>query len=296
MSFETEEEKIIKMNDEELNNYLFNKEIILREVVCLGSCKRFLKYEYCENYVDSYCWRCYSIGCTEYNKRISIRNGSVFENIGKDMRKIFKIILRWCSGQQQHSILSSIDISKPTFRKIMNILNKKMKIENRNTRKLGGPGTIIQIDETMLNYKCKSHRGRSSTNRSDALCIVECAPNITKVWAEIIPNKRASTIIPIICDRVISGSTIITDEHRSYNSLISHGFIHKSVCHKYNFVDPITQIHTQHVESFNNALKYSIKKMKGILTTKRADFLTEFVWKWNNRECLFDAIIKLLKV
>ena len=40
-------------------------------------------------------------------------------------------------------------------------------------RKLGGPGKNVQIDETMLNYKCKSHRGRSPTNKTDALCIIE---------------------------------------------------------------------------------------------------------------------------
>ncbi|KCZ74977.1 hypothetical protein H311_04052, partial [Anncaliia algerae PRA109] len=29
---------------------------------------------------------------------------------------------------------------------------------NFSNNKLGGPGKIIQVDETMLNYKCKSHR------------------------------------------------------------------------------------------------------------------------------------------
>jgi hypothetical protein len=27
--------------------------------------------------------------------------------------------------------------------------------------KLGNGGKLVQVDETMLNYKCKSHRGRS---------------------------------------------------------------------------------------------------------------------------------------
>ncbi|KCZ81104.1 hypothetical protein H312_01470 [Anncaliia algerae PRA339] len=34
-----------------------------------------------------------------------------------------------------------------------------------SANKLGGLGVIIQADETMLNYKCKFHRGRSSINR-----------------------------------------------------------------------------------------------------------------------------------
>jgi hypothetical protein len=42
-----------------------------------------------------------------------------------------------------------------------------------NNDKLCGPVCTVQVDETILNYKCKSHRGRSHENMTDALCIVE---------------------------------------------------------------------------------------------------------------------------
>lgn len=51
-----------------------------------------------------------------------------------------------------------------------------------SSKKLGGPGFVVQIDETMLNYKAKSHRGRSPTNKSDALCIVETKEKITRFF------------------------------------------------------------------------------------------------------------------
>ena len=62
--------------------------------------------------------------------------------------------------------------------------------------------TIIQTYETMLNYKYKSHCGRSPLNRTDSICIVECdsySVKIQNVWAELISNKKTSTIIQIIC-------------------------------------------------------------------------------------------------
>ncbi|KCZ79051.1 hypothetical protein H312_03560 [Anncaliia algerae PRA339] len=40
---------------------------------------------------------------------------------------------------------------------------------NFESNKLGGPGFVVQIDETMLNFKCKSHRGRTANNKTDAL-------------------------------------------------------------------------------------------------------------------------------
>lgn len=49
--------------------------------------------------------------------------------------------------------------------------------------KLVGEGTIVQIDGTVLNYKCKSHHGQSSTNQSDVLCIIEYIYRIHRVFA-----------------------------------------------------------------------------------------------------------------
>ncbi|KAM0684937.1 hypothetical protein COBT_003854, partial [Conglomerata obtusa] len=56
--------------------------------------------------------------------------------------------------------------------------------------KLGGPGKIVQVDETMLNYKAKSHRGRSSFNKTDSLCIAEIDTKTTRVFATIIAYKE----------------------------------------------------------------------------------------------------------
>ncbi|KCZ80046.1 hypothetical protein H312_02564 [Anncaliia algerae PRA339] len=82
----------------------------------------------------------------------------------------------------------------------------------------------------MLNFKCKSYRGRSPENRTDALVIVECTDKIDHVFAKVIPNKEANTIVPIICENVAAGTIIFTDEHKGYSSLVKMDiFIKKSV-------------------------------------------------------------------
>jgi transposase-like protein len=150
----------------------------------------------------------------------------------------------------------------------------------------------------MLNYKCKSHRGRSPANKTDAICIVEInetSDAIDRVWAEVIPNKQSSTLIPIINDHVQEFSTVHTDELKSYLALRKLNYNHLTVCHKYAFVDTISNVHTQSVESFNNELKYQIKLRKGIKTGLRNDFLTEFLWIWNNKCDLLNNLINLIK-
>ena len=295
-SLEELEEYIIKMEKRELVNYLFENNLICREMLCTGTCKKPMKFETAQRYTDGYAWRCYNKDCTYYRKRKSIRDGSFFEDFRFEAKTILKVIFRYCGGQQQSSIIATIAISRPTYDKILSKLIGLMAIDNRKEPKLGGPLCIVQVDETMLNYKCKSNRGRSSTNRTDGICIVEVRSSaITRVWAEIIPNKSISTMLPIICEHVLSGSTIHTDEHRSYGVLGRNGFEHATVCHKYMFVDREANVHTQHVESFNNCLKYEIKKRKGVKTINRAAFLSEQVWKWNNKTNMLDNIFKLIK-
>ncbi|KAG0441185.1 hypothetical protein DMUE_1240, partial [Dictyocoela muelleri] len=110
------------------------------------------------------------------------------------------------------------------------------------------------------------------------------------------PDKKQSTILPIICSQVLSGSTIHTDKHLAYRNLTAKGYTHGTVCHKYIFVDRITGVNTQAIESFNNCIKKKIKDRKGIVTEKRGAFLKEFCFLFNNRSNLLQPILSLLKI
>jgi transposase-like protein len=104
------------------------------------------------------------------------------------------------------------------------------------------------------------------------LYIVEINEHITRAYAIVIENKKQNTIVPIICAQVNSGSIIHTDEHDAYFKLSKFSFNHGTVCHKYEFVNSETGVHTQGIESFHNELKLEIKKRKGIKTENRVGF------------------------
>jgi hypothetical protein len=143
-----------------------------------------------------------------------------------------RALCRKCGKNPTHSIVNTLEISNPTLNKLTKLLNLKMESENQAMSKLGGIGKTIHIDETMMNFKIKSHRGRAPSNNTNALCIVEVdntTRRIEKVWAEVLPNIQAQTILPIIHARVVEFSVIHTDEHRSYSNLNRSGFIHPTV-------------------------------------------------------------------
>ena len=146
-----------------------------------------------------------------------------------------------------------------------------MPLSDFQNDKLGSADCHVKIDETMMNFKIKSHRGRAPSNKTDSLCIVECNPNITRVYARVIPDKKASTIVPHIINQVAANTKIWTDEHGAYQSLNNRGFFHETVCHKYQFITN-EGVNTQSVESFNNAMKYEIKLRKEIHTVHREEF------------------------
>ena len=163
------------------------------------------------NHRENKCWRCNYPACESKRGKKSIKSLSFFENFNFHIRLVLKVLFRWCVDIQISSISKSLGISSGTVTKIIDTLVKKLieKDESEN-QKLGGGNSIVQIDETMLNYSAKNHVGEPASHKTDALCIVETINGrITKSFATTIPDKKALTLVPIICSKVCPGSVII---------------------------------------------------------------------------------------
>jgi transposase-like protein len=262
--YENLEEDFIMKSEKERAEWFMGEGLLKRSRNC-SCCSTAMTLSNAKRYTDGVAWRCEQKGCIKIWTRCDIRKNSFLEGFSISLKTVFKILIKYVARIPNCSILQLLGVSRSTLQKLLDKIIGFMETSNNSAPMMGGPGTIVQVDETMLNYRCKSHRGRSPSNRTDAICIVEVRSAICRVLAEVIHDKSASTLLPIIIRRVLSGSTIHTDEHASYRRLSGIGFSHYTVCHKYNFVNPQNGTHTQHVESFNNALKVEVKKKKGII-------------------------------
>lgn len=289
------EAKCIQLPTSEFIYFIMELKLIRNEFHC-NECLCPMKLVPYKKLKDSLSWRCMNILCARYKLYTSIRKDSYFENFNISLNTVFRILVKYSTRQPMHSIKEALDISNRTIERVLNKFRSLIPAPDYSNNKLGGPGKIIQVDETMLNYKCKSHRGRSPSNKTDSLCIVEFCGHITRCYAKIIPNKYATTLVPLICRQVAANSIIWTDEHRSYSKLNQFNFVHNSVCHKYEFINKESGVNTQAVESFHNELKLEIKKRKGVLTENREQFLNEFCFTFNNRKNLLNAILELIKI
>lgn len=100
-----------------------------------------------------------------------------------------------------------------------------------------------------------------------------------------------------ILENVEEGSTIYSDCWRAYKTedLEKDGYMHATVNHKYNFVDPTTGTHTQNIERMWGSAKLRNKRQRGTSRHHLDSYLEEFMWrKTVGLNSPFEAIIKAI--
>ncbi|KAI5151227.1 hypothetical protein ENBRE01_1986 [Enteropsectra breve] len=250
------EEMIIMLNPSDLINWMMEMRLLHRERTCI--CLETYKLVPYKRNVDGYAWRCMNKNCARYKSYASVRIDSWFASFTLPLRQILKILFKYSIRQTRHSIDRNLSAVRKSIAKVIDNLVETMPETDFSENKLGGSGMIVQIDETMLNHAVKNHHVRYPLNKTDALVIVEHFRRINRVFECVIPNKRAETLIPSILSQVATNSKIYTDEHKSYGRLNELFEEHCTVCHKYEFINRLTGVNTQAVESMNNVIKMEI--------------------------------------
>lgn len=115
---------------------------------------------------------------------------------------------------------------------------------NVSSEKLGGTGRVVEIDEAKFG-KRKYNRGRLI----DGQWVFGGFERETKNLFVVPVNDRTKdSLLAVIKDKILPGTTIISDCWKAYNCLSNENFVHQTVNHSYNFVDPDTGAHTQNIE------------------------------------------------
>lgn len=109
---------------------------------------------------------------------------------------------------------------------------------------IGGVGKTVEIDEAKIG-KRKYNRGRIIQGNWVFGGIERESKNCFLVP---VATRGHDSLLPLIKQYVLPGTTIISDCWRTYNCLGFEGYTHLTVNHSYNFVDPDTGAHTQHIE------------------------------------------------
>jgi transposase-like protein/predicted RNA-binding Zn-ribbon protein involved in translation (DUF1610 family) len=140
----------------------------------------------------------------------------------------------------------------------------------------------VELDETYIGSRERGgKRGRGTSNKAIVFGILEREGNVR---GKVVPDVRRDTLEPHIERKVLSGTTISTDEMSSYRQLSRLGYIHGKVNHhKDEYVNGIH--HTNSIEGFWSHLKRGIKSTHASVSPKHLQrYVDEFAFRYNNRQ------------
>ena len=163
----------------------------------------------------------------------------------------------------------------------------------RNPVQLGGPSRIVQIDESLFAHKPKYHRGRGPQNEMWVFGMADCTSNPALRFVQIVDRRDAETLLPIIQRHILPGSVVYSDQWAAYNRVGNiDSLMHHTANHRLHFVDPVTGVHTQNIESYWNRCK--TKAMKGVRRNMLPGYLDKFMWRERAGPGKFNAILNAI--
>jgi transposase len=135
----------------------------------------------------------------------------------------------------------------------------------------------IEVDESYFGGRRKGKRGRGAAGKVPVFGILKRGG---KVYTKIIPDAKASTLMPIMQEKIMPDSIVYTDSWSSYNVLDVSDFRHYRINHGELFADK--QNHINGIENFWNQAKRHMRRFNGVPSENFHLFLKECEWRFNN--------------
>ena len=200
-----------------------------------------------------------SDGCRFFccKKEVSIRDESFFSGSKLNIWQIV-IILYMYSHQTAtvKNLRHECNISSPNA--ITNWRNYVRDIYAeyflRHPSQIGGPGHTVEIDESAF-VRRKYNRGHQ-VNTQWVFGGIDV--NTKDVFLVAVERRDAETLLPVLQEHVLHGTTVISDLWRAYSTVGHIGYKHMTVNHNVHFVDPQTGATTNHVEAMWGATRKSV--------------------------------------
>jgi transposase len=146
---------------------------------------------------------------------------------------------------------------------------------------IGGPGTAVEIDETMVGGVRKGKRGRGAAGKTVVLGMMQRDGEIV---AKVVPNVRRATLQPLVEAHVAPGGELHTDEFLSYAGLHAKGYVHRTVNHNAGEHVASCGAHIQGIEGFWRHLKCSLAGTHVSVSAKHLGrYVKEFEYRFNRR-------------
>jgi transposase-like protein len=228
-----------------------------------------------------YSWRCRN--CKTYK---TLRENSFFSEAKLKIWQILLLIFHWASESLKNQTAKLVKCSEGT----VSNYSKRLRLIaidqlNKSEIKLGGPGHIVEIDESLF-VRVKHHRG-ADMHRPQVwvfgLYQRATATTPKKVLFFKVAKRDAVTLLNILYKHVEPETVVHSDCWQAYNHIVNldKRYEHRTVNHTLYFVRP-DGVHTNSIESMWAAAKRQFKRMNGVSRVYLQSYLDEYCWRLNN--------------
>ena len=222
--------------------------------------------------------------------------GTPFDRTRTSLRDWFFVMFQFCAtrnGVAAKEVERQLGVTYKTAWRMCHEIRKYMAVVDGDTP-IGGSGTTVEIDETLIGGKIKGKsKGRHLENKTVVLGMVERGGDVVTM---IVDNVKSATLIPAILETVAPGGKVHTDNLRSYATLDHYGYDHDSVNHSAGEYVSADGVHTQTIEGFWSQVQRGIKGTHIHVSQKHLPkYLGEFEYRWNMRKSPHLMVDQLLK-
>jgi len=135
----------------------------------------------------------------------------------------------------------------------------------------------IEVDESYFGGRRKGKRGRDAAGKVSVFGLLKRGG---KVYAVVIADAKATTLLPILKERTVPDSIVYSDSLPSYNAPDMAGFRHPRINHARLFADG--KNHINGIENFWNQAKRHLRKFNGVPKKHFPLCLKECEGRFNN--------------
>jgi transposase-like protein len=254
---------------------------------------------YCDSEKVTYLEKARLYRCYEKHpkQKFSLKIGTVFEDSPIPLEKWLPatwLLVNSRNGISSYEIGRALGVTQKSAWFMMHRI--RLAVQSGTFRKLGGPGSEIESDETFVGGKAKNmsasrraqFRVARETSMGDAALV-----NKTAVWgvldreqrkvrATVVPKVNWKALQTAVLDQVEHGSKIFTDEATIYRSLPNE-YIHEFVNHTETYVRG--RVHTNGLENFWSLLKRGLNgTYVAVEPFHLSRYLDEQMFRYNNRK------------
>lgn len=150
----------------------------------------------------------------------------------------------------------------------------------------------VEVDETYVGGRPRGQAPKDEYGRNKKgprpddkkVMVIGAVQRGGNVRAQVIPNRKRTSVLPLVATRVMPASTVFTDEAPAYNRLAKQGYEHHRINHSAR-VYVRGNVHTNTIEGFWSLLKNGIRGTHhAVGVAYLQTYVNEYTFRYNHRK------------